>query len=206
MFKPHMGVCSCHNQKRLIVVKAGLCKIGNDEKKKKSKNLLEGSTGGSKNKNGIKSANKTSRCSQHTRGLATGRNNSYSTWRSKRNNLNGKRKQAVRNNKFNISKRRKSTGQLELFRKLYEERGPYSQISGQYVNFHPACFSHILSKQAYKSLELEPENIVIKTIEEHNLWHNNYDRLKFLPEWQWVLDLEQKLKQKYYQQNKITKK
>lgn len=181
MFKPHMGICTCHNQKRLIVVKSGLCKIGNDEKKRKSKgeNLLEGSTG-------------TVKMQKQSR-LLRGKIRSSK-------NRNGRPS-------FKINKLpKKTTGQLNLFQKLYEERGPYSQISGQYVNFHPACFSHILSKQAYKSLELEPENIVIKTIEEHNLWHNNYDRLKFLPEWQWVLDLEQKLKQKYYQQNKITKK
>jgi len=35
MFRPYFGNCKCHNQKRLIVVKAGLCKQGNDEKKGK---------------------------------------------------------------------------------------------------------------------------------------------------------------------------
>lgn len=33
MFKPHYSLCVCHNKQRLIVVLAGLCKIGNDEKK-----------------------------------------------------------------------------------------------------------------------------------------------------------------------------
>ena len=38
MFKPHYGVCTCHNLPNLIVVKAGLCKKGNEEKKNLVKN------------------------------------------------------------------------------------------------------------------------------------------------------------------------
>lgn len=37
MFKPHFGICICHNEKRLIVVKKGFCKQGNDEQKGKAK-------------------------------------------------------------------------------------------------------------------------------------------------------------------------
>lgn len=35
MFKPHFGLCICHNLKRWIVVKAGYCKQGDDERKNK---------------------------------------------------------------------------------------------------------------------------------------------------------------------------
>lgn len=207
MFKPHIAICKCHNQIRLIVVKAGLCKIGNDEKKKKSKRiLLEGCSGGSKNEHGVKPTNKTSKYSQHPVRFSEGRNDSSFTWRSKRSSLNGKRKRVVRNNKSIISKRRKPTGELALFKKLYEERGPYSQVAPyEYVPFDVRCFSHLLSKQSYPSLRLEPENIVIKTPQQHDMWHNQYDKLKHLPEWKWVLYTEQKLKRKYYKQNKITK-
>jgi hypothetical protein len=38
MFKPHEGICICHNEKRLLVVKAGYCAIGNyDQKQAKRK-------------------------------------------------------------------------------------------------------------------------------------------------------------------------
>lgn len=33
MFKPHIAVCICHNKRRLIVVKAGYCAIGNAQQK-----------------------------------------------------------------------------------------------------------------------------------------------------------------------------
>lgn len=41
MFKPHFATCVCHNQKRLIVVKKGYCKEGN-EAQKKAKKLADG--------------------------------------------------------------------------------------------------------------------------------------------------------------------
>lgn len=37
MFKPHFGICICHNKDNLIVVKSGLCYIGNEEKKDRDK-------------------------------------------------------------------------------------------------------------------------------------------------------------------------
>lgn len=39
MFKPHYGICVCHSEKRLIVVKSGHCLFGNEQKKKKPKHL-----------------------------------------------------------------------------------------------------------------------------------------------------------------------
>lgn len=37
MFKPHEGICVCHNEQRLIVVKKGYCAIGNHEQKQAKK-------------------------------------------------------------------------------------------------------------------------------------------------------------------------
>lgn len=37
MFHPHEGICICHNEKRLIVVKKGYCAIGNYEQKQTKK-------------------------------------------------------------------------------------------------------------------------------------------------------------------------
>ncbi len=48
MFKPHEGICVCHNEKRLIVVKKGYCAIGNHENKQKAKKAAGKKTGGYK--------------------------------------------------------------------------------------------------------------------------------------------------------------
>lgn len=37
MFRPHYAICKCHNLHRLIVVKAGLCQEGNEDRKKTRK-------------------------------------------------------------------------------------------------------------------------------------------------------------------------
>jgi len=48
MFKPHEGICICHNEHRLIVVKKGYCAIGNHEQKQAKKKLAGKKTGGYK--------------------------------------------------------------------------------------------------------------------------------------------------------------
>jgi len=190
MFKPFYGICVCHKLKRLIVVKKGYCKIGNDENNNKNKS----SQNGSKRKNTFPSRFKSS-------------SGSGDECRHE-----GLRKLSKIPRRLPIRKglkkgtKRKPTGELELFKKIYEERGPYSQVAPyEYVKFDIRCFSHLLSKQSYPSLRLEPENIVIKTPKQHDMWHNQYHKLKGLPEWQWVLEKEQALKRKYYEENRIKK-
>lgn len=61
-------------------------------------------------------------------------------------------------------------------------------------------FSHILPKGTYPELRLEPVNIVFKTVEEHRLWTEERRNLLDKPEWQWVFELEQKLKRELYGQ------
>lgn len=39
MFKPHYGICRCHQENRLIVVKAGFCQEGNEAYKREKKGL-----------------------------------------------------------------------------------------------------------------------------------------------------------------------
>jgi hypothetical protein len=39
MWRPHKGICICHNKENIIVVKAGFCKIGNDAQKRAKKGL-----------------------------------------------------------------------------------------------------------------------------------------------------------------------
>lgn len=186
MFRPHYAICTCHGLKRLIVVRAGLCKIGNDEKKKNSNKSKAGSVERGK-------VNGNTKPGKVHKGLA-GNGSSNNVQPS----ASGKRFYVGRSHKHWINRKRKRTGELDLFRKLYEERGPYSQISGQWVDFHPAIFSHILGKGAYGRFRLYEKNIVIKTIEEHTMWGEQRHKLKNLPKWAWIFELEKELKEEYY--------
>lgn len=154
-----MGICTCHGQHRLIVVKAGLCKQGNDEKK----------------------------CSL-----------------SHRVRDRNERNKSICRKRRNGSKKvfKKATGELELFKEIYEERGPYSQISKQWVGPDIRAFSHILSKKSYPAFRLKKENIIIKTPEEHHLWETQRHKLKDKPEWKFIFELEKELKKEYYAQAK----
>lgn len=101
------------------------------------------------------------------------------------------------------------TGQKELFIHLFRERGAKSQISGtqlieipdgdgpEYEKWWKAFlsqFSHILPKGSYKKMMLVERNIVLKTVDEHELWENHKESLREKPEWKWVFELEEELK------------
>lgn len=95
---------------------------------------------------------------------------------------------------------RKTTGELQLFKEIWNERPHYSQVSGKRLNgFNVGYFSHILTKAAYPSYRLDKQNIVLKTLEEHHLWETQRHKLTELPEWKWVFELEETLIRKYYQ-------
>lgn len=111
---------------------------------------------------------------------------------------------------------RRPTGELNLFLALWRENRHnwISRISG--ADLVPPLFdedgrllngrtfvsqlSHILPKGTYPDLRLEPVNIIFKTVEEHRLWTEERRNLLDKPEWQWVFELEQKLKRELYGQ------
>ncbi len=95
-----------------------------------------------------------------------------------------------------IVRRRKSTGEAKVFRDILEKRGPYSQISGEYLGegFNPWWFSHCVPKSIAPELRLDERNIILKTPEEHILYENHKHKIRHLPEWEWVFELEEKLK------------
>lgn len=103
-----------------------------------------------------------------------------------------------------LQRRRKSTGEAEVYKEIIQERGPFSQISGKelYGDLNSWWFSHVLSKGAYPAFRLYKKNIILKTPEEHHLWETQKHKLRELPEWKWVFDLEEELKQEYYARNK----
>lgn len=77
--------------------------------------------------------------------------------------------------------KRNATGELGLFKKIWEEREHKSFISGINVEpFDVRNFAHVLPKGKYPSLRLDRENIVLLTPVEHTLFdqHTEKDREK----------------------------
>ncbi|MES2287661.1 MAG: hypothetical protein V4547_18340 [Bacteroidota bacterium] len=119
--------------------------------------------------------------------------------KSKRNKLKEVRAKR-KSDKFKINKRR-PTGELTLYKQIWDERPHKSEVSGEHIPFfHIWCFSHILPKGLYPKYRLKKENIIIKTIKEHYDWGNRRHKLKDFPEWQPVFELYETLKQQYNQE------
>lgn len=70
-------------------------------------------------------------------------------------------------------KPKKVTGELELFKEIWNERPHKSEISGSSLPiFDVKCFHHILTKQAYPEHRLNKENIILLTRSEHISVHS----------------------------------
>lgn len=56
-----------------------------------------------------------------------------------------------------------------LFMVLWKKRGPNSEVSNERIYGEPssAHFHHILPKNKYPQADLDPENIIIMTMDEH---------------------------------------
>ncbi len=94
------------------------------------------------------------------------------------------------------------TGELQIFKEIWNERPHFSQISGKPLGeFRVHFFSHILTKAAYPAFRLNKQNIVLKTLEEHHQWETQAHKLVGASEWAWVFKLKESLKQKYYNVN-----
>jgi hypothetical protein len=64
-----------------------------------------------------------------------------------------------------------------MFIFLWKNRGPYSEVSREKIYGEPssAYFHHILPKSKYPQGDLDPENIIIMTMDEHaNVESNMY--------------------------------
>lgn len=161
MFKPHIGICICHGEKNLIVVRKGYCRRGNEDIKKEKKQAKNGGKD--------KVVKKTVPMSDLRKLLKP-------------------------------KKGYKPTGELALFKIIWEERPHICQVTGEYIRrFDVRCFSHILSKGAYVSERLNPDNIWIVLPEIHQEWetgdrsHAKFDRKR---------EKYEELKMEYYAKNK----
>lgn len=99
------------------------------------------------------------------------------------------------------SKKRKKTGEKELFDKLWKTRKHVSFVSGEPLGDEAEVqfFSHILTKGSYPSLRLDPRNIQFMTKKEHVLWDFGKDKIKDDPKWKHVFELRDKLRLEYYE-------
>lgn len=107
-----------------------------------------------------------------------------------------------------LNRSRKPTGELPVFKeimrdKLTKEGKTVSEVSGEEIqnpthwNFH-----HVLAKGKYPAFRRYKKNIIIITDDEHTDWHERKEELRTRPEWQWVFELEEELKQEYEQLKK----
>lgn len=103
--------------------------------------------------------------------------------------------------------KRNATGELDLFKKIWEEREHRSFISGRTVEpFDIRNFAHVLPKSKYPSLRLDRENIVLLSPVEHALFdqHTEKDREKHREEmyhkhgayvdWEKLYELKEQIK------------
>jgi len=108
--------------------------------------------------------------------------------------------------KKGLNKKPKPTGELELFKKIYEKRKGICCITKEWLPFHVESFAHVLSKGAYPSFRLEEFNILLVQREIHRLYDNSSKEklLEKYPNASIIYDLKQALKEryKYYADNK----
>ena len=104
--------------------------------------------------------------------------------------------------KKGLSKVRKPTGEMEIFKQILAERSiggkNYSQVSGELIE-SPNQFNlhHLLPKGSYPAYRLNKDNIVIISEDEHFDFHNNTAKVKADPKWKWLFDKIEELKIEY---------
>ena len=116
-----------------------------------------------------------------------------------------------KNNPHYKKKGKKATGELDLFKRLWEEREHVSFLSGIPLDeFDVWQMAHVLAKgqNKYPKFRLYPKNIVFLTSLEHHLWDNGtMDRRAIYQQemletgydcdWQRLYDLADELKKEY---------
>lgn len=114
-----------------------------------------------------------------------------------RHQSTGRDKTSIKGSYF--KSKRKPTGELEFFKKLWNEREHKSFISNEYLGnrFNVNYMFHILPKGSYPKYRLNPENIIFSTTTEHVNWHICRDKLRGIKEWDKVFELYERLKGRY---------
>lgn len=87
----------------------------------------------------------------------------------------------------------------DLFMLIWATRDHVSEVSGNPLGHEPMAyfFSHILSKGAEPAAKLDPMNIMLMTLEEHQTWENYKYKIRENPIWAPVFQREAEMKIKY---------
>jgi len=104
-------------------------------------------------------------------------------WNVYTSELRGKKK------RIDIGKSINKKRRYDLFMVLWKKRGPRSEVSGEKIFGEPssAHFHHILPKNKYPEADLDPENIVIMTMDEHNNVENDMYKYALINERRLIL-------------------
>lgn len=95
---------------------------------------------------------------------------------------------------------RQPTGELELFKEVWNERPHVSELSGDKLYFFDINnFHHLLTKKTYEKFRLYKPNIILLTKAEHFQIHNVAQSILVSQDsrWQKVFDKYQQLKENY---------
>lgn len=65
---------------------------------------------------------------------------------------------------------------IAFYTEIWGERGPYSELSGEYLGPEPLTwmFDHLLEKSVYPELRYKKENILMVTFQEHGAKTNGF--------------------------------
>lgn len=101
-----------------------------------------------------------------------------------------------------INYKRKKTGELAIFKSIWDSTENHtSYINGEPIPvFDVSCFAHVLpkGKNKYPLFKLYKKNIVLITKSQHFQWDNGLrSKLKELPVWNKMFELETELKDEY---------
>jgi hypothetical protein len=109
------------------------------------------------------------------------------------------------NNKRLLAKKepKKPTGKWATFIEIWNTRPHVSEVSGEPLGnvMKPIFFSHLLPA-SYPYYATNPDNIILKTAQEHHDWQftSRIDLVKKDPRWQKILDKYEMLKEKYFEE------
>lgn len=151
MFKPHIGICLCHGKSRLIVVKAGYCKEGNENRKKKS------------------DYEKVTTSIPHLSRIKLNTKKVSPVFKFKKIQYRRKRTGEAEVFEKIMEEAIKASPALRC-----------ACCSCRIWEAGPGNFSHLLAKSTYPSLRLDPRNIWIVCLDCHHDWDfGNRNQIKF---------------------------
>ena len=97
-------------------------------------------------------------------------------------------------------KLKEPSGELVLFKQIFQDCKGKSMITGKELEFHPNNFAHILSKGAYPRFRLLKKNIIFCEYEIHDLYDNSSREhlLSVYPKAKLFYELKDELRTEYY--------